>query len=90
MANDTKYYAWKLYNAQGTSGEIKSVHRIVRDSGNVRMERYDPDPGKWVHNPGLIQVTGMGGDHNYEEISRAEAVDFLKGKIKSPEAAAQI
>ena len=80
MASVTKYYAWVLYNSLGTEGTIKTIHRIVRGPDSVQMERFDPAAKAWVHNPGLEAVSGVGGDHPYEEISRENAIKFLQGE----------
>jgi len=83
----TRYYAWRLYDVQGTESETISVHRVIDDGAGRRMERYDPAQGEWVPNHnGLLTLTGAGGDHNYEEVTRDEVVDFLAGENLSPKA----
>ena len=84
---ESQYYGYVVYNRMGTdSGTIKSVSRIFKDRGKVLHQCYDFRIGKWIPNPGLIAVTGVGGDSSFEEITRSQAVAWVK-KQNPPEGA---
>jgi len=73
-------------------GTVRSLHRWVEAGphGPLRTERWDRKAAHWVDNPNLIAVTGIGGEHNYESVSEAEATHILAtwGAPKGTEPAA--
>lgn len=55
--------------------ELVSVNRATPDWSVT--ERYDMAWQMWINHPGLLTVTGIGGDNNYGPISEAGAAAFI-------------
>jgi len=62
-----------------TYEQPQSLHRMgMDDEGELVLEKWDAAKKEWVDNPGLLAVTGIGGEHDYLPIEPEEAEEILK------------
>lgn len=53
-----------------TFNQPMSLHRF-QEPPNMIVERWDVKTSKWVDNPNLIRVFGVGGDTDYIEVQES-------------------
>jgi len=61
-----------------TYEQPQSLHRFGYVDGDLVLERWDPVKREWVDDPGLLDATGITGEHNYLPISEMEAKEILE------------
>jgi len=72
-----KYYARVDSNPDSeTYRQPWSLHRL--DFQDDILERFDRDKQAWVDNPGLLAVTGIGGSHDYVEVTEDVARGLMR------------
>jgi hypothetical protein len=54
-----------------------SLFRFEARDDRLITERFDKEDRKWVHAPGLIAFTGIGGDESFEEIDEESANQLI-------------
>jgi len=65
--------------------EPMSLHRFDDSGGHLVMERFHPEERRWIDNPNLISVTGLGGDEDYVEIDEEKANQLIdQWSVKEP------
>jgi hypothetical protein len=70
------YFAIDYYPKSKNYMKPVSVHRWYHKDGGSYTERWNG--AKWVDNPNLIAVTGIGGDNYYVETTEEKAMEFIK------------
>lgn len=51
----------------------QSLHRLEETETDLFTHRFERESRTWVHNPGLVAFTGIGGADDYEEIDQDKA-----------------
>jgi len=60
-------------------GKPQAVFRFDVTDKTVITERFDKKSKKWVDDPAMIALTGIGGDEDFKEIKENEANDYVQG-----------
>jgi len=54
------------------------LFRWARTNARWLLDRWDPEKEEWVHDPDLLDATGIGGDWwDYDRISEEEVIQRL-------------
>lgn len=74
-----RYFAL-LYSAKATAEKPDGLARVSNgDSGDEFVaEFWDRATKQWAFNPGLLELSGHGGDSSAEEISEEQALAIAK------------
>lgn len=51
----------------------QSLHRLQETETDLFTHRFERETRTWVHNPGMIAFTGIGGSDDFQEIDEDEA-----------------
>lgn len=51
----------------------QSLHRLQETETDLFTHRFERESRTWVHNPGMIAFTGMGGSDDFQEIDEDKA-----------------
>lgn len=62
-----------------TSLDGSRVHGLWRVTDGYIYERFDRGRQIWVEDRAGIRFTGIGGDSDFDQITRADAIKLLRG-----------